>query len=115
MQLATLSPTRASYLVTANVYTNVTALALVQSVFLSSKSCFDGIFGHLQLLCADSAVMVDHSQTKVSPDDSCSFRRSASGHSRSTLGHFLFAVYAGLEPCAEDGAGGRKCSGCLRP
>lgn len=59
-----------AHLVTADVDTDIATLSLVQSVFLASKSHFDCVLSHLQLLGADSSVVVNHAQTIVAPNDS---------------------------------------------
>lgn len=59
-----------AHLVTADVDTDIATLSLVQSIFLASKSHFDCVLSHLQLLGADSSVVVNHAQTIVAPNDS---------------------------------------------
>lgn len=101
------------HLVTADVDAHVAALPLVQSVFLSPKSHFDRVLGHLERLGADSSVVVDHSQSVVAPNHRRALGRSSRRYSRPSLGHLLFPVQAGLEPCAHHGRARGKGSAIL--
>lgn len=93
-----------AHIVTADVDTNIAAFPLVESELLSTKSCLDSIFGHLQMLGANPSVMVLHTQSVVAPNNGCSLDGTACGDAWPALGHFLLSVDVGLEPVSESGS-----------
>ena len=90
-------------LVTAHEDADIAAHPLVEAVLLATQALLDGVLGDLQLLGADSPVVIDHAQAVVPPHDGGALRGAAGRTSHPSLHHLFLAVYGGLEPIAGHG------------
>jgi hypothetical protein len=83
-----------TYFVTADKHAYVAAHSLIESELLPSQPLLDGVFSDLELLRADSPVVIGHPQPVISPHDGCTLDGPAGRNSCASLHHLLSSIEA---------------------